>query len=107
MWQFRWRELLSSNLQIRFMMSSLDVIIRGGQVVTPAEVRKADIGILNGRIVELGPTIPYSARETIDASGLHVFPGLIDSHVHFNEPGREKRADRKSTRLNSRHIPLH
>jgi allantoinase len=70
------------------MMSSLDVIIRGGQVVTPAEVRKADIGILNGRIVELGPTIPYSARETIDASGLHVFPGLIDSHVHFNEPGR-------------------
>ena len=29
-----------------------------------------------------------SARETIDASGLHIFPGVIDSHVHFNEPGR-------------------
>src|SRR5882724_1445715 len=69
-------------------MSSLDVIIRGGTVVTPGETRPADIGILDGKIVELGPAVAGSARETIDAKGLHIFSGIIDSHVHFNEPGR-------------------
>jgi allantoinase len=68
-------------------MSSLDLIIRGGTVVTPEEARMQDIGFVDGKIVELGPA-PRSSRETIDAEGLHVFPGLIDSHVHFNEPGR-------------------
>src|SRR5262249_1009743 len=71
-------------------MSSLDLIIRGGTVVTPEETRTEDIGILNGKIVELGPALTESARETIDAEGLHIFPGLIDSHVHFNEPGRKE-----------------
>src|SRR6516225_10917061 len=68
-------------------MSSLDLLIRGGTVVTPEESRIENIGILDGKIVELGPA-PGSSRDTIDAEGLHVFPGLIDSHVHFNEPGR-------------------
>jgi len=68
-------------------MSSLDLLIRGGTVVTPEESRIEDIGIADGKIVELGPT-RGSTRETLDAEGLHVFPGLIDSHVHFNEPGR-------------------
>src|SRR5262250_210332 len=69
-------------------MSSLDLIIRGGTVVTPKETRMEDIGILDGKIVDCRPTLRGSARETIDAEGLHIFPGLIDSHVHFNEPGR-------------------
>src|SRR5436190_7267043 len=69
-------------------MSSLDLIIRGGTFVTPGETRTEDIGILDGKIVELGPALAGPARETINADGLHVFPGLIDSHVHFNEPGR-------------------
>lgn len=69
-------------------MKSLDLIIRGGTVVTPEETRMEDIGILNGKIVELGPALSDSARKTIDAEGLHIFLGLIDSHVHFNEPGR-------------------
>jgi allantoinase len=69
-------------------MSFLDLIIRGGTVVTPAETRTEDVGILNGKIVELGPSLAAPARVTIDANGLHIFPGLIDSHVHFNEPGR-------------------
>jgi len=68
-------------------MSSLDLLIRGGTVVTPEESRIEDIGIADSKIVELGPVLA-SARETINAEGLHVFPGLIDSHVHFNEPGR-------------------
>jgi allantoinase len=71
-------------------MSSFDLIIRGGTVVTPGEARTEDVGILNGKIVELGPALADPARETINAEGLHIFPGLIDSHVHFNEPGRKE-----------------
>jgi allantoinase len=70
------------------MSSQLDLLIRGGEVVTASGMRRADIGVVGGRIVRLAPTIAESARETIAAEGLHVFPGIIDAHVHFNEPGR-------------------
>ena len=65
-----------------------DLLIRDGEVVTPDGVRRADIAVENGTIVEVSPGLRGAARETIDASGLHVFPGVIDPHVHFNEPGR-------------------
>src|SRR5258706_6280930 len=65
-----------------------DVLIRGGEVVTPDGVRRLDVAVEGGTIVELAPQLTGAARETIDASRLHVFPGLIDPHVHFNEPGR-------------------
>jgi allantoinase len=64
-----------------------DLIIRGGKLVTPDGVVDADAAIADGRIADIGHNLG-AARETIDASGLHVFPGLIDPHVHFNEPGR-------------------
>src|SRR3954454_14886541 len=69
-------------------MSDYDLIIRGGIVVTKTEVAAADIGITGGHIVELGADLAGAARQTIEATGLHIFPGIIDSHVHFNEPGR-------------------
>jgi allantoinase len=69
------------------MSSQLDLLIRGGDVVTPEGVRRADVGVSEGRIVKIGP-IADSAAEVIEAAGLHVFPGIIDAHVHFNEPGR-------------------
>src|SRR5258707_12893948 len=69
-------------------MSTFDLIIRGGQVVTADGVREADIGIAEGKVVAIEPGASDSARESIDATGLHIFPGLIESHVHFNEPGR-------------------
>lgn len=69
-------------------MDELDLLLRGGKVVTAAESRLADIGVAGGRIVALEPGISASSREVIDATGLHVLPGLIDAHVHFNEPGR-------------------
>jgi allantoinase len=65
-----------------------DLLIRGGQVVTPDGVQTLDIAVENEAIVEIAPELPRNAREIIDATGLHVFPGLIDPHVHFNEPGR-------------------
>ncbi len=46
------------------------------------------MAVADGRVVEVGPGLDLAAAETIDATGLHVFPGGIDSHVHFNEPGR-------------------
>src|SRR2546425_12932566 len=67
---------------------NFDLLIRRAAVVTQAAIRRLDLGIGAGRIAALGPELSGSARETIDATGLHIFPGLIDSHVHFNEPGR-------------------
>jgi allantoinase len=69
-------------------MIAFDIVIRGGTVVGLTEVRTADLGIAKGKIQMLRAGEPAQARDILDASGLHIFPGLIDSHVHFNEPGR-------------------
>jgi allantoinase len=69
-------------------MNSLDLIIRDGLVVTETAVTRADVGVAEGKIAAIAPHIDGAARQTIDANGLHVFPGVIDAHVHFNEPGR-------------------
>src|SRR3954468_22765604 len=68
-------------------MAKLDLIICNGDVVRDNVVR-GDVAVVDGKIVDISPELPGDARETIDAAGLHVFPGLIDPHVHFNEPGR-------------------
>jgi allantoinase len=63
-----------------------DLVIRGGSVVTPGGVTSADVAVTDGVISAVGPNLD-SAPQEIDATGLHVMPGGIDSHVHFNEPG--------------------
>lgn len=70
------------------MSSNLDLIIRNGSVVTPKGVAFADVGIAGGRFAAIAPNLRESADEEIDATGLHVFPGILDAHLHFNEPGR-------------------
>jgi allantoinase len=57
-------------------------------VVTPEGVSRADLAVADGAIAAIGPELAGSARAEIAAAGLHLFPGLIDAHVHFNEPGR-------------------
>jgi allantoinase len=69
------------------------VIIRGGTVVTARGASTADVEITDGVIRGVGPNLDEAAGEEIDATGLHVFPGGIDSHVHFNEPGRTEWED--------------
>jgi allantoinase len=69
-------------------MNRFDLIIRGGRALIPEGERVLDIGVVEGRIAELSPSISGQAAEEIGADGLHIFPGLIDPHVHFNEPGR-------------------
>jgi allantoinase len=64
------------------------VIIRGGTVVTARGVDRADIEITDGIVTAVGTRLGRSSGEDVDATGLHIFPGGIDSHVHFNEPGR-------------------
>src|SRR5947207_4217388 len=64
-----------------------ELVVRGGRVVTPERVEVADVAIEDGRISAVGPELPGGAKE-IDARGLMVLPGVIDIHVHFNEPGR-------------------
>jgi allantoinase len=69
-------------------MSDFDTIIRHGTLITPDGVNQTDIGVAEGKIAALGRELPGSAREEIDAHQCHLFPGVIDTAVHFNEPGR-------------------
>ncbi|HEV2474444.1 MAG TPA: amidohydrolase family protein, partial [Chthonomonadales bacterium] len=69
-------------------MSLYDVLVRNGTAVTTHGTIQADIAIEGGRLVAIAPGLDRDAREEIDATGLHIFPGGIDAHVHFNEPGR-------------------
>ena len=69
-------------------MSALDLAIRGGTVVAPDGARRADVGIADGRIVAVAEALDDAARADLDATGLHVLPGAVDAHVHFNDPGR-------------------
>ncbi len=70
-------------------MSTYDLIIRGGILVTQdrGEVVE-DLGIYAGRIASIEPHIEGTAPDELDATGLHIFPGAVDAHVHFNEQGR-------------------
>jgi allantoinase len=70
------------------MSSKLDMLVRGGRVATPEGLHLADLGVVEGRIVTLAPGTAPEAAETLEAGGLCVFPGILDAHVHFNEPGR-------------------
>ena len=65
---------------------AFDTIIRGGTIVTASDIFTADIGITGGRIAALADTL-VDATEIIDATGLLVMPGGIDSHVHLDQPG--------------------
>ena len=69
------------------MGSDFDLVVHGGVLVGSARIEAADIGVRQGRIVELGNISAASGAEVLDASGLHILPGCIDSHVHFRTPG--------------------
>jgi dihydroorotase len=69
------------------MTAHYDLLIRNGTAVLPWGSEQTDIGVRHGRIAALGVSSGATADETIDAAGLHVLPGLIDSHVHLRDPG--------------------
>lgn len=69
-------------------MTTYDLIIKNGKIVTAESVIQGDIAVKDGKIQEVGQALQGTAVRVIDAEGQHVLPGLIDTHVHFNEPGR-------------------
>lgn len=68
----------------------MSTIIKNGMLLTEeGELRKSDIYIEEGRIVEIAPAISKEVDEIIDAKGMFISPGFIDLHVHLREPGGE------------------
>ncbi len=66
-----------------------DILIRGGTVVSEHEIRLSDVAISAGRVAALlEPGASCDAGQVIEAGGLFILPGVIDCHVHFNDPGR-------------------
>ncbi len=75
------------------MTTTFDVLVRGGTVVNHDGEGVRDIGITDGKIAAIGQLGNAKAVEVVDAKGLHVLPGVIDSQVHFREPGLTHKED--------------
>ncbi|WP_436356979.1 dihydroorotase [Brevundimonas sp. CEF1] len=75
------------------MTQTYDLIVRGGEVANHAGRGMADVGVIDGRIAFIGDLSQASAGEVFDATGLTVLPGVIDTQVHFREPGLEWKED--------------
>ena len=75
------------------MSETFDLILKNGTVVNHDGQGARDIGVTGGRIAAIGSLGAARAGETIDCTGLHILPGVIDSQVHFREPGLEHKED--------------
>lgn len=75
------------------MAETFDTILKGATLVNHDGTGQRDIGIRNGRIAAIGSLGQASAGEVIDCTGLHILPGVVDSQVHFREPGLEHKED--------------
>lgn len=78
------------------MAATSDRILKGGTVVNHDGIGTCDIAISGGRITALGDLACHSAADVIDCTGLTILPGVIDSHVHFREPGNPEKEDLES-----------
>ena len=75
------------------MAETFDLVFTGGSCVTPGGIVAADIGVTDGRIAAIGNLAGAGAAETVPCQGLHILPGVIDTQVHFREPGLEHKED--------------
>ncbi|MFP4539154.1 MAG: dihydroorotase [Dichotomicrobium sp.] len=75
------------------MTATYDHVVVNGTVVNHDGVWEGDVGIRDGKIAALGAIGARAGAKVFDARGLHVLPGVIDSHVHFREPGAEHKED--------------
>jgi dihydroorotase len=81
------------------MAETFDLILTGGSVITPAGAQRLDVGVRAGKIVALGSLAASQADQQMDCTGLTVLPGVIDTQVHFREPGLEHKEDLQSGSL--------
>jgi dihydroorotase len=75
------------------MVATFDLVFRGGTIVNQDGAGPRDVAVTEGRIAEIGAIDPARAAEVVDCTGLHILPGVIDSQVHFREPGAEHKED--------------
>jgi dihydroorotase len=75
------------------MAQTCDLLLTSGTLVNQDGEAKADIAVSGGRIVAIGDLRQWSAAKTIDCKGLHILPGVIDTQVHFREPGLTHKED--------------
>jgi dihydroorotase len=75
---------------------AFDLILRGGEIATSQHIQIGDVGIKDGKIAEIGNLAQASAQQIVDVRGLTVIPGVIDTQVHFREPGMEHKEDIES-----------
>lgn len=73
-----------------------DLVLRNGSVWMPGGPNATDVGVRDGRIVAFGDLAQADAAEVMDCTGLDILPGVIDSQVHFREPGLEHKEDLES-----------
>jgi len=66
-----------------------DLLLKNGKVVLPDGIKEINVGVVKGKIQAISDNSNISADEIFDCRGLHVLPGVIDSQVHFREPGNE------------------
>ena len=78
------------------MSPTFDLVLKGGTVVNQDGAIERDIAVSAGRIAGIGSFAETSAGEVVDCRGLHVLPGVIDTQVHFREPGLEHKEDLES-----------
>lgn len=76
----------------KVQLKQADTIIRSGTLVTPSGEIKADVALIQGKIAAIGGS-GWQAEHVIDATGLHVLPGVVDTQVHFREPGLTHKED--------------
>ena len=78
------------------MPETFDLIVRGGEVINHAGRGFADVGVRGGKIATVGDLSQAASGDVFDARGLTVMPGVIDTQVHFREPGLEWKEDLES-----------
>ena len=78
------------------MAQSFDLVLKNGTVVNHDGEGQRDLGLRDGRIAFIGSIHGSQGGEVVDCTGLHILPGVIDSQVHFREPGLEAKEDLES-----------
>ncbi|VAW23162.1 Dihydroorotase [hydrothermal vent metagenome] len=82
-------------------MALFDLIFKHGTIVNHCGIFAADIAVKDGRIADIGSFAAVDANEMLDCTGLHILPGVIDTQVHFREPGLTGKEDMKSGSLSA------
>lgn len=83
------------------MSRHFDTIFRGGTLANHDGIGSADIGIIKGRIAAIGSLLSDTADNDVDCTGLTILPGVIDTQVHFREPGLDHKEDLQSGSLSA------